>query len=791
VLEGTAPLDVHTITVNGVAFPVTWTTANRWLARIPLTAGANNLTLGGRDRNGQAVGGAVDTITVTFTGTPDLPTGRLAINEIMYDPATPAASYVELLNTSTTTAFDLTGHRVNGLGFTFPAGTVIAPGEHLLLVKNLTVFSTTYGYDIPVAGIFSGEIDNSGETLSLVKTNANPLLDQIIDSVRYDNQPPWPTAANGLGSSLQLRDATRDNNRVGNWAVVTSPVQTTDTEVVSFTNVWRYNQSGIDLGTTWKEPGYNDTAWPSGRALLYNETAPLPAPANTLLTLGPNTFYFRAKFTNNLAATTAKTLLVRTAVDDGFVVYLNGQELHRLRLTGDPPAYGEPAGNVGDAVIEGVFELPATLLVSGENVLAAEVHQSGAGSTDVVFGLELVIRELPATPFSPGTPNGTLLSLPEFPPVWINEAQPLNTTGPQDNLGEREPWLELYNSGPTPVDLSGLYLSDDYLNLTKWAFPAGASIGAGQWKLIWLDGEPGETSGQTYHTGFRLGTAVSGGVALTRVVAGRTVVLDYLDYFNVTANRAYGLFPDGAQYQGTGLFTATPGSANNATVPLINVVINEWMADNSYLPNPLGGGTDDWFELYNAGASAVNLSGYFLTDNLSDPDKWSIPAGTTIPVGGYLMVWADGQNTPGTNPLHTSFSLNAGGEAIGLFAPNQSLVHSVTFGQMNEDQSQGSHPNGQAGSVQFLSTPTPGGANIYQPPVFVPQSVVRQPNGWTTIEWNSLANRTYLIWYKDDLNFPDWELLGQVIASGPLKSVNDITSAGIPRRFYLIELVPQ
>jgi len=789
-LTGTAPLDVRTITVNGVAFPVTWITVNQWRASIPLAAGANNLAIAGLDQNGLPVAGSTDTITVTFTGTADLAAGNLVINELMYNPVTPAASFVELFNRSSTTAFDLTGHRMNGVDFAFPSGTVITPGAHLVLAKNLTVFSTTYGYDIPVAGVFGGDLDHGGETISLIKTNANPLLNQVIDSVRYDSTLPWPLAANGFGSSLQLRDASRDNNRLGNWATAPAIPTTNDVEMVSFTNVWRYNQAGVDLGTTWKNPGYNDTAWPAGRALLYNETSPMPVPINTPLTIGPQTYYFRTKFTNEIPAATTMSLLLRTVIDDGVVIYLNGAELHRLRLAGNPVLYSDPASpSVVEAVIEGVFELPPDLLLPGENVIAAEVHQPGAPSSDIVFGLELTIREVLFGPHTPGAGNYTAMTLPEFPLVWINEVQPNNATGALDNFGDREPWLELYNAGPTTVDLSGLYLTDDYLNLTKWAFPAGAAINPGQWKVIWLDGEPAETAGQTYHTGFRLGTAGTGGLALTRIVGGRNIVLDYLDFDNVTADRAYGLFPDGAQYQGTGLYTATPGTANNATFPLINVVINEWMADNSRLANPLGGGFDDWFELHNAGASAVNLSGYFLTDNLSDPDKWTIPSGTTIAAGGYLLVWADSQDTLDTNPLHTSFALSANGESIGLFTPAGLLVDAVSFGAQVEDLSQGSFPNA-TGPIVFLSQATPGGVNLHNPPTFVPENVVRHPNGSTTIEWNAQVGRSYRVRYKDDLNLPTWQTLGTVLATSPLKSITDTTSIGVPKRFYLIELVP-
>src|SRR5690606_21007353 len=125
------------------------------------------------------------------------------------------------------------------------------------------------------------------------------------------------------------------------------------------------------------------------------------------------------------------------------------------------------------------FLLGGDALLPGENTLAIQVHQVNSTSTDVVFGLALTLRETSAGPYSPGAPSFGALTLPEFPLVWINEVQPNNITGAADRFGEREPWLELFNAGAVTVDLAGLYLSDNYSALTKWAFPAGASIAPG------------------------------------------------------------------------------------------------------------------------------------------------------------------------------------------------------------------------------------------------------------------------------------------------------------------------
>ena len=92
-----------------------------------------------------------------------------------------------------------------------------------------------------------------------------------------------------------------------------------------------------------------------------------------------------------------------------------------------------------------------------------------------------------------------------------------------------------------------------------------------------------------------------------------------------------------------------------AAVPL---VINEFMASNSScVPDPQGQ-YDDWVELHNYGPDVINIGGMYLTDNLSDPTKWQIPAETTIPAGGYLLIWAD--DDTGDAGLHANFKLDAG-----------------------------------------------------------------------------------------------------------------------------------
>ncbi|WCJ60054.1 lamin tail domain-containing protein [Fontisphaera persica] len=135
------------------------------------------------------------------------------------------------------------------------------------------------------------------------------------------------------------------------------------------------------------------------------------------------------------------------------------------------------------------------------------------------------------------------------------------------------------------------------------------------------------------------------------------------------------------------------------------------------MADPADGNFEDWFELYNAGDTSVDLSGYFLTDNLNNPLQFRIPNGWVIPPQGYLVVWADnesGQNVVGGTNLHVNFALNRNGEAIGLFAPDGTRVDAVEFGLQPPNLSSGRYPDGETG-IYGLTEPTPGAPNAALP----------------------------------------------------------------------------
>ena len=213
-VTGQAPVNVATVWINGVAYPLTWTTLNNWLVTVPLTNGLNNLSVVGVDKNGQPITGDSNSVSISYGGINASPAAQIAINEIMYDPAVIGGQFVELYNNATNVTFDLSGWQLPELGYTFPGGSIIGPANYLVLAANRAAFSAAYGATIPVFDVFNGTLSPNGQTLTL----AQPGTNVAVTRVEYENQLPWPASPNGIGASLQLIDSRQDNWRVGNWA---------------------------------------------------------------------------------------------------------------------------------------------------------------------------------------------------------------------------------------------------------------------------------------------------------------------------------------------------------------------------------------------------------------------------------------------------------------------------------------------------------------------------------------------------------------------------------------------
>ncbi len=225
------------------------------------------------------------------------------------------------------------------------------------------------------------------------------------------------------------------------------------------------------------------------------------------------------------------------------------------------------------------------------------------------------------------------------------------------------------------------------------------------------------------------------------------------------------------------------------------VVINEWMADNAGpggYADPADGLFQDWFELFNPNPNAVDLGGFYLTDNLSLPAKFLIPSNTVITARGFLLVWADEngtQNAPTNADLHANFRLSNNGEALGLFAPDGlSPQHTVKFGAQFLNVSQGLFPDGSVGTSLLMTNWTPRASNqLGLPAGVVIVSITSEP-GALHVTIQSTPGRGYQLEFKDSLEALEWLPFGNPRTAATSSLVFDVNVGAEPQRFFRVRL---
>ena len=162
----------------------------------------------------------------------------------------------------------------------------------------------------------------------------------------------------------------------------------------------------------------------------------------------------------------------------------------------------------------------------------------------------------------------------------------------------------------------------------------------------------------------------------------------YVEAIKDDAARTASYFPSGAEHQ---VFIYQV-----AGFPVEEeVVINEFMASNSRTAADATGAFADWVELYNKGNETIDLTGYHLSDDNLQLDKWTFPPNTTLEPDGYLIIWADGDIDQTTEEeLHTNFKLSAGGEMVVLANAAQQIVDEVAYPEQMMDTTYARIPNG-------------------------------------------------------------------------------------------------
>ena len=325
----------------------------------------------------------------------------VVLSEIMYNPAGTDESleWLELHNQMAVNV-DISGWRLDdAVEYTFPEGTVIEGGDYLVVAADPDSLAAESGLTEGILGPYGGSLSNGGERIRLLNH-----ADRRMNEVEYDDQGDWSVLADGSGASLAKVTAQSASHLAANWTASDEVGGTPGrrnfaedntierTTILPLQTSWRYEQSGTDLGTQWRQPDFDDSAWTPGDALLFVETSSLPGPKNTPLMLGERTYYFRTQFEFTEDSSDA-SLRLNHVIDDGAVFYINGQEVFRFNMPDGVISHNTLAsGGVGNATFNLSPLIDAGVLQQGSNTVAVEVHQIGANSSDIVMGLELLLE---------------------------------------------------------------------------------------------------------------------------------------------------------------------------------------------------------------------------------------------------------------------------------------------------------------------------------------------------------------------------------------------------------------
>lgn len=165
----------------------------------------------------------------------------------------------------------------------------------------------------------------------------------------------------------------------------------------------------------------------------------------------------------------------------------------------------------------------------------------------------------------------------------------------------------------------------------------------------------------------------------------------YVETIAKNASKTAVYLPEGAEHDVFIYQVKVDASVNS------DIVINELMASNTQSVADQDGEYDDWIEIYNKSNATVDLSGWVITDNPTNLDKYRIPQGTKLGSNGYLMVWADENGKQ--EGYHANFKLSAAGEELFLLDSSGRQVDYVKFGPQETDKAYARNPNGTGNFV--------------------------------------------------------------------------------------------
>lgn len=424
----------------------------------------------------------------------------------------------------------------------------------------------------------------SSSTEQTISISAN-----VDDAVLRVNDLTIPTSKfNGaLFAPITLKAEPKAGYRFTGWAS-TGGASTQSTTLIERGSQWYYYDQGSLDGKNWKSTNYSTASWNKGYAPLgyftsdtWNERG-----YNTILDYGTDanakrpTYYFRTSFNLSKAPTSNDYFELNYTIDDGMIVYVNGTEATRYLMPNGTVTYDSYASSYAyNNPDNGSIILDASLFKQGTNIIAIEVHNCDNKSSDIYLDAELI--QVKASDSNSqyisydaefSLPNGSNLALVamyepltdselkemnQFP-VRINEVSIDNSIYVNEYYKKND-WIELYNTTSEPIDVAGMYLTDNSKKLTKYQIPANDEVNTiidpFSHLIIWADKL---TPLSQLHASFKLDADKNGEVILT---ASDESWSDILYYDIHLGTESVGLYPDGSNevYLMT---TPTIGKAN-------------------------------------------------------------------------------------------------------------------------------------------------------------------------------------------------------------------------------------
>jgi hypothetical protein len=501
--------------------------------------------------------------------------------------------------------------------------------------------------------------------------------------------------------------------------------------------------------------------------------------------------YIRIPFTLSASQLAAvKNLTLKVRYDDGFVAYINGSEVQRALFTGTP-AWNSLAGSTHndiDAVVFESFDISGYIsaLHQGENILAIQGLNTPANSSDFLISVELVTDQ----GTTPANPSGVSLTAVEYKtPItltksalvksrvlsgttWsaLNEAvfavgpvaenlriteimyHPLETN---DSSEPNTEYIELKNVGSQTINLNLVKFTEGI----DFTF-ADANLAPNKYILVVRD--PNIFIAK-YGQGLPIAGAYSGsldnaGEKIQLADAAGKIIHDfeYSDgWYDITDGTGFSLtvkdpanipsepnaLDDKAFWRPSANIGGSPSYDDTGSIPeLGDIVINEILAHSH------AAGTD-WIELHNTTDKAINIGGWFLSDDENTLAKYQVAQGTVIGSFGYKVFYEHETFNNLSDPgCIVPFALSENGETLYLQSGSGGILtgysESEKFDASETGVSMGRYLK-STGTYNFvaLQTPTPGSDNSYPlaGPVVI-NEIMYHPDGIDDAEYVELLN---------------------------------------------------